>query len=79
MLGTLKATQDNPREAWLNVPLQNFTNKSDIDWDKTIPEIDKQLYNKYCLTGEEINFIENNVKPMNGNPSLPAGTVFKPS
>ncbi|MCI6187013.1 MAG: Eco57I restriction-modification methylase domain-containing protein [Spirochaetia bacterium] len=64
MLGTLKVTQDNPRETWLNVPLQDFTTNSDIDWSKSIPEIDKQLYKKYNLSPEEISFIESKVREM---------------
>ena len=64
MLGTLKVTQDNPRETWLNVPLQDFTSNSDIDWSKSIPEIDKQMYKKYGLSPEEISFIESKVKEM---------------
>ena len=64
MLGTLKVTQDNPRETWLNVPLQDFTATSDIDWNKSIPEIDKQLYKKYGLSPEEISFIESKVREM---------------
>ena len=64
MLGTLKVTQDNPRETWLNVPLQDFTANSDIDWSKSIPEIDKQLYKKYGLSADEISFIESKVKSM---------------
>ncbi|WP_276752274.1 Eco57I restriction-modification methylase domain-containing protein [Treponema succinifaciens] len=64
MLGTLKVTQDNPRETWLNVPLQDFTTNSDIDWSQSIPEIDKQLYKKYGLSAEEIAFIESKVKSM---------------
>ena len=64
MLGTLKVTQDNPRETWLNVPLQDFTASSDIDWSKSIPEIDKQLYKKYGLSAEEISFIESKVREM---------------
>ena len=63
-LGTLKVTQDNPKPTWANVPLQNFTNKSDIDWSKPIPEIDAQLYKKYCLSDEEIKFIESIIKAM---------------
>lgn len=35
-----------------------------IDWTKSIAEIDKQLYKKYNLTQEEIDFIEKTVKPM---------------
>lgn len=64
MLGTLKVTQDNPKEVWLNVPMQDFTENSDIDWSKSIPEIDRQLYAKYNLDETEIAFIESMIKPM---------------
>lgn len=64
MLGTLKITQHNIQETWLNVPLQDFSASSDIDWNKSILEIDKQLYSKYKLSVEEINFIEKNVRIM---------------
>ena len=47
-----------------NVPLQNFTATSDIDWSVSIPEIDQQLYRKYHLSSEEITFIETRVKAM---------------
>lgn len=50
MLGILKITQDNTTEKWVKVPLQDFTPNSDIDWAKTIPEIDQQLYAKYGLS-----------------------------
>lgn len=64
MLGILKITQDNTPEKWKYVPLQNFTENSDIDWSKSIPEIDQQLYKKYGLTEDEINFIETKVQAM---------------
>src|SRR5699024_5945311 len=64
LLGTLKVTQDNNRETWRNVPFQDFTPDSDIDWSKSISEIDQQLYKKYNLSKEEIDFIEKNVQPM---------------
>ena len=64
MLGTLKITQHNIQETWLNVPLQDFTATSDIDWSKSVSEIDKQLYKKYNLSSEEISFIENKVREM---------------
>lgn len=64
MLGTLKVTQDNPRETWANVPLQDFTSKSDIDWSKPVAKIDEQLYEKYGLSGEEQAFIEGMIKEM---------------
>ena len=46
------------------VPLQDFTPASDIDWSKSIPEIDRQLYAKYGLDESEIAFIESHVKEM---------------
>lgn len=64
MLGVLKITQDNPAKTWKYVPLQDFTSASDIDWSKSIAEIDQQLYAKYKLDAGEIEFIETHVKPM---------------
>ncbi|MEY8022122.1 Eco57I restriction-modification methylase domain-containing protein [Muriicola sp. SD30] len=64
LLGTLKVTQDNKKAVWKNIPLQNFTANSDIDWNKSIPEIDQQLYKKYKLSEEEIAFIESMIRPM---------------
>lgn len=60
-----KASQDATSKTYKFVPLQDFTNNSDIDWSKTIQEIDQQLYAKYELTIEEIDFIESMIKPMN--------------
>ena len=64
LLGTLKATQHNPKDTWANVPMQDFTANSDIDWSKSIEEIDIQLYAKYNLSKDEIVFIESMIKPM---------------
>ena len=46
------------------VPLQDFTTNSDINWNTSIANIDKQLYKKYGLSPEEIDFIETHVKEM---------------
>lgn len=64
MLGVLKITQHNPAAKWKYVPLQDFTLDSDIDWTKSISEIDQQLYAKYRLSSSEIKFIEEKVKSM---------------
>ena len=39
-------------------------NTMSIDWSKSILEIGQQLYKKYNLTEEEIQFIEKMIKPM---------------
>lgn len=41
------------------VPIQDFTENSDIDWEN---DVDSQLYNKYGLSLEEINHIEKTIK-----------------
>lgn len=64
MLGTLKTTQNGTKEVWANIPLQDFNTESDIDWSKSVSEIDKQLYKKYGLSAEEISFIESKVREM---------------
>lgn len=64
MLYVLKVTQHNPRATWRFVPAQDFTSASDIDWTKSIPEIDAQLCSKYGLDPKEIAFIEDKVTPL---------------
>lgn len=64
LLGTLKVTQHNPANTWVNVPLQDFTSTSDIDWSQSVADVDRQLYKKYGLSKQEIEFIETHVKEM---------------
>lgn len=64
LLSALKVTQDNKKSVWKLIPLQDFTSSSDIDWSQSIADIDKQLYKKYGLSQEEIDFIETHVKEM---------------
>lgn len=59
-----KSSQQTSSVVYGFVPLQDFTEKSDIDWSKSVEEIDQQLYVKYNLTEEEIAFIESMIKPM---------------
>lgn len=60
----LKSTQDTPAFIYQLVPMQDFTANSDIDWSKSIEEIDAQLFKKYNLSDEEIDFIKSMIKPM---------------
>ncbi len=63
-VGLLKVSQNIYQNVYEFVPLQDFTENSDIDWSKSISEIDQQLYKKYNLSNEEIAFIEEKVQPM---------------
>ena len=59
-----KSSQDATAKTFRFVPMQDFSNKSDIDWSKSVEEIDAQLYAKYNLSNEEVAFIESMIKPM---------------
>ena len=64
LLSVLKVTQNGNKPVWKMIPLQDFTAASDIDWSRSIPDIDRQLYAKYGLDEAEIEFIETHVKAM---------------
>lgn len=64
LLFVLKVTQDNLPAVWQCIPKQNFSDNSDIDWSKSVHEIDLQLYKKYGLSTEECSFVESHVKEM---------------
>ena len=64
MIGISKTTQMINRDVWRYVPLQDFTPSSDINWSKSIAEIDEQLFDKYGLDEAERDFIRTKVKEM---------------
>ena len=64
LVSAIKITQSAPNKVYKFVPLENLSQKSDIDWSKSVQEIDQKLYKKYGLTQEEIKFIESMIKPM---------------
>ncbi len=54
MVSLIKSTQNGTRQVYSSVPMQDFSKS----WT------DQELYAKYNLTTEEIEFIENMIKPM---------------
>ena len=64
LLSTILLTQNIAKDKFAYIPVLDFTSNNDINWCKSIPEIDQQLYLKYHLTNEEIAFIEKMIKPM---------------
>lgn len=63
LVGTRKL-KNMTQKTYSFVPIQDFTENSDIDWSRSIDEIDSQLYAKYHLTEEETAFVEKMIKPM---------------
>ena len=64
LIAIVTSTQHMAKSNFRFVPLQDFTSNSDIDWSRSIGEIDAQLYEKYGLERDEIDFIERMIKPM---------------
>ena len=64
VVGLLKSSNNICQNVYQLVPLQNFSDNSDINWEKELTDIDKQLYKKYNLSKDEINTIETMIKPM---------------
>lgn len=54
----------NQKQVYRFVPLQDFASNSDIDWSKPLLDINNQLYKKYNLSDDEIEYIEKTIKPM---------------
>ncbi|MGY6771613.1 Eco57I restriction-modification methylase domain-containing protein [Gallibacterium sp. ZY190522] len=52
------------RGTFVFVPVQDFTEQSDINWSKSIDDIDEQLFDKYNLSEEERKHIKNSIKDM---------------
>lgn len=64
LLNILKRTQDATQGKWKYVPLPDFSSHSFIQWDKSVSEIDQQLYTYYKLTEDEQQWIEKSVTSM---------------
>ena len=64
MVAQVTSTQHIAKANFCYVPNQNFNDSSDIDWSKSISEIDQQLYKKYDLNIDEIQYIESMIKSM---------------
>lgn len=64
LISLRKITQHATRSTYAWIPVQDFGENSDIDWGKSVGEIDKQLYTKYGLSEEEVAFIEAMIKEM---------------
>ncbi len=62
VVGILKTSQNVYQNVYQFVPIQDFTNKSDIDWSKSLVDIDKQLFDKYGLTDEERKYINGKIE-----------------
>lgn len=54
----VKNSQNVTQIVYRFVPMQDFTNHSDINWNTAIEEIERQLYAKYGFSDDEIIHIE---------------------
>lgn len=64
LLAALKITQSASSRFYRLIPMQDYTDKSDINWNSDISKIDKQLFKKYGLSKEDILFINERISDM---------------
>lgn len=64
MVSVKKKTQNTTRDLFQFVPIQDFSDQSDIDWTKGIDDINQQLYAKYNLGLFEQDLINSLIKQM---------------
>lgn len=62
MVHIVKMSQNVTQIVYKYVPLLDFSTYDEIDWSKTIKEIDEQLYRKYNFSMEEVEMIESTIK-----------------
>lgn len=59
-----KSSHDASRRTYRFVPIQNFTETSEINWSCSVDEIDNQLFDIYGLSDSERTHIKNSIKDM---------------
>lgn len=64
MIGTLKATSRINKDIWNNIPTQDFSINSHIDWSLSVNEIDEVLFSLYNFNNDEIIYINSKIRPM---------------
>lgn len=64
LISLAKANQNGTRSTYLFVPLQDFSNKSDINWKEDTANIDIQLFNKYNFNEKEILHVNSSIQDM---------------
>lgn len=64
LVSQLSSTQHLSKEKFSLVPLQDFSSKSDINWNGSVHDIDLQLYSKYGLSEDDVTFIESMIRQM---------------
>lgn len=60
MIG-IRKNKNMTQDTYKYVPLQNFSNNSDVDWKQGIEQIDNYLFKKYKLNDSEINEINEKI------------------
>ena len=64
LISQTMTSQDLGADKFKFVPLQDFSENSDINWEQSISNIDHQLYQKYGIDLFEQEYIESLIKPM---------------
>lgn len=64
IVSIVKMSQNVTQIVYKFVPMQDFSSKSDLNWNVSVELLDKQLFEKYGFTQDEIDIIQTSVKEM---------------
>ena len=64
LVSSIKITQSAPSRVYRFVPLQNFTERSDIDWTQKNKSVDEQLFEKYGLSIEDRDYVKEMIRSL---------------
>lgn len=64
LVAIVKQDQNASKSVYRYVPLQDFTNNSDIHWNLNVSQIDEELAKKYKLDKADIEYIQTNIQEM---------------
>lgn len=64
LVAAVKISQACPNRCYQFVPIQDFSSKGDIDWTKTIDEIDDYLFDKYHFTKDDITYTKETISKL---------------
>ena len=62
LISQIKKTQNAARNVYKYVPCFDFKSNNQIDWDKSLNDIDNQIFNFFKLSNDEIIYIKKSVK-----------------
>ena len=64
LVSAVKISQACPNRCYQFVPIQDFSSKSEIDWSKSVDEIDEFLFKKFNFSKDDIEYTKASISKL---------------